>query len=168
MSKRRGSRNGLGRWDIWTEKMRALLGGCALWEISVIREWAGTWVVLGLLFLSPALTPVRVSGQSEAGHPTSVGEPISRMVELPSRPAPTGISLQAVATATAVLEEGAKTPTTYTAAVVTPSGSLLDRLTRNKPGIWGNKGFYVGLAVAYVVLLGLFFRLIIQMARQQD
>jgi len=70
--------------------------------------------------------------------------------------------IQEATTTTAILEPEAEAPTTYTARVPLPTGSLLDRLTRNKPGIWGNKAFYVGLAVLYVVLLVLFFRLLLR------
>lgn len=126
------------------------------------------WAVFSLFLFLPLLTPTRAQGQPEAGQRRLAGESVARVV-LPTRPARTGIALQAVTTATAVLEEGGtKAPTTYTAGVVAPSGSLLDRLTYNKPGIWGNKGFYVGLAVVYVVLLVLFFRLLFQLARQLD
>lgn len=76
---------------------------------------------------------------------------------LESEPA---VSMQPVATATAVLGH----PTTNTAGIVTsPPGSLLDRLTRNKPGVWGSGAFYVGLAVVYIVLLVVFFRFVLRL-----
>lgn len=59
-------------------------------------------------------------------------------------------------------------PTTYTAQVTAPSGSLLDRLTRNRPGIWGMKAFYVTLGGVYIILLLLFLRLIFRLARYPD
>ncbi len=59
-------------------------------------------------------------------------------------------------------------PTTYTARVAAPAGSLLDRLTRNKPGVWGNRGFYAALAVIYVVLLVLFLRRVFRLGKGLD
>lgn len=95
-----------------------------------------------------------------------------------SGPAPTGESVtltapltsatQEVATGPAIVESRIPGSTTYTGQVVAPSGSLLDRLTRNKPGIWGKKAFYVGLGVVYVVLLTLFLGLVFRLARQSD
>lgn len=47
------------------------------------------------------------------------------------------------------------------------SGPLLTRLARNKPSIWGNEYFYVGLGVVYVVLLVLFFREVIRLSHRE-
>lgn len=127
-----------------------------------------------MISLGPSLTPVATDTLTAS--PTSVQEPAEA-----TPPAPTSVPLtppalatqpampiQEVTTTTAGLEPEAEAPTTYTARVPLPTGSLLDRLTRNKPGIWGNKAFYVGLAVVYVVLLMLFFRLLFQLGRQSD
>ena len=118
---------------------------------------------------SPSLTPTVGPGQPEATVPAPMGEPVTATSPAaPATPTQPAIATQEVATATAILESSTTPPTTYTARVGAPSGSLLDRLTRNKPGIWGNKAFYVGLAVVYVVLLVLFFRLLLQLGRQRD
>jgi hypothetical protein len=37
------------------------------------------------------------------------------------------------------------------------TGPLLERLARNKPGLWGQPLFYVLLAIVYLGLLILFF-----------
>lgn len=51
---------------------------------------------------------------------------------------------------------------TYTArAGSEPSSPLLDRLVKNKPSIWGNKGFYVLFGSLYLTLLGLFLKQIL-------
>jgi hypothetical protein len=42
--------------------------------------------------------------------------------------------------------------------------SLLTGLARDKPSIWGSKGFYVLLGFIYVTLLGLFIKQIISIA----
>lgn len=68
--------------------------------------------------------------------------------------------VQPTSTATTNLEGDVGNPTTNTASVHLPPGSLLDRLTYNKPGILGNKFLYVGLAVVYVVVCTLFLILI--------
>lgn len=85
----------------------------------------------------------------------------------------TPFTLYQLATSTAVtsptaIVEGMKGPTTYTAQVAVPSGSLLDRLARNKPGIWGEKAFYVTLGIVYIVLLALFLRFVFRLARPSD
>ena len=57
---------------------------------------------------------------------------------------------------------------THTARVGSePSSSLLDRLVRNKPSIWGNKGFYILLGVLYLTLLCLFLKQIISPFKRQ-
>ena len=87
-----------------------------------------------------------------------------------------------VATATAVSATATAEPPSPTAiatgtriatdvrhAKTTPV-PLLTGLARNKPSIWGSKGFYVLLGLIYVALLGLFIKQIISIAgggRQQ-
>jgi len=44
--------------------------------------------------------------------------------------------------------------------------NFLDRLTANKPGVWGQKWLYVALAVSYSGLLGFFLRQIVLLARK--
>lgn len=60
---------------------------------------------------------------------------------------------------------GASTPiaTDVCRAETTPA-PLLTGLVRNKPSIWGNKGFYVLLGLIYVTLLGLFTKHIISIS----
>jgi hypothetical protein len=48
-------------------------------------------------------------------------------------------------------------------AEITPV-PLLTGLTRNKPSVWGSKGFYVLLGLIYVTLLGLFIKHIISIS----
>lgn len=48
---------------------------------------------------------------------------------------------------------------------LTPA-NFLDRLTVNKPGVWGQKWLYVALAVSYSGLLGFFLRQIVLLARK--
>ena len=103
--------------------------------------------------------------------PTTATQPASAPASPTAAPTDTPTltpTLQAVTTATAIVEGSPKRSTTYTARVDVPRGSLLDRLTRNKPGIWGHKAFYVGLVAVYIILLVLFFRLLFQLARQSD
>jgi len=112
---------------------------------------------------APVVTPTLQQMQPEASFPASPGESVSATGSLVPETQP-AISTQAVTTGTAILTS----PTTYTAQIAVPSGSLLDRLTRNKPGIWGNKAFYIGLVVIYIVLLALFFRLVFRLAQDMD
>lgn len=73
-------------------------------------------------------------------------------------------SAQDVNTATAITQGWSSDSATFTARVEVLSGSLLDRLTRNKPGIWGDKLLYIGLGALYIVLLSLLFRTIFREA----
>jgi hypothetical protein len=57
---------------------------------------------------------------------------------------------------------------TYTTGVRSPPSSpLLDRLVKNKPSIWGNKGFYALLGAIYLTLLGLFLKQIHNTLKRQ-
>jgi len=116
---------------------------------------------------SPSLTSTVGPGQPEATVPAPMGEPVTATSPAASAAQP-AIATQEVATATAIPESSTNPPTTYTARVVAPSGSLLDRLTRNKPGIWGNKAFYVALGVVYILLFLLFLRLVLGLSRHSD
>jgi len=54
---------------------------------------------------------------------------------------------------------------TFTAQALPPFSSLLDRLVGKKPSVWGNRYFYVGLGVVYVILLVFFFRQVGRLSR---
>jgi len=45
-----------------------------------------------------------------------------------------------------------------------PSESLLDRLAKDKPSIWGRKSFYIGIAILYVALLSAFLWVLVRLA----
>ena len=72
------------------------------------------------------------------------------------------------ATWTATVARVATGIATHTAVGLEPSSPLLDRLVRNKPSIWGNKGFYVLSGVLYLTLLGLFLKQIIGPFKRQS
>jgi hypothetical protein len=67
------------------------------------------------------------------------------------------------ATWTATVARVATSIATYTAGAE-PFSPLLDRFVRNKPSIWGNKGFYILLGLIYVTLLGLFLKQVISIS----
>ncbi len=46
------------------------------------------------------------------------------------------------------------------------ASNFFDRLTANKPGVWGQKWFYALLGIAYVAALGLFLRKVVEVASQ--
>jgi len=114
-----------------------------------------------------ATRPARKAASPKEDIPTIASQPITATVAAASVTQLT-ISTKDVSATTATLEAEAQPPTTYTARINVPTGSLLNRLTYNKPGIWGSKAFYIGLAIVYVVLLVLFFRLLIQLGQQPD
>jgi len=65
------------------------------------------------------------------------------------------------ATWTATTTSVATNLATYT------TSPLLDRLVKNKPSIWSNKGFYVLSGALYLTLLGLFLRQILDTAKRR-
>lgn len=72
------------------------------------------------------------------------------------------------ATWTATVVRVATSIATHTGRVGSePPSPLLDRLIRNKPSIWGNKGFYILLGVLYLTLLCLFLKRIISPFKRQ-
>jgi hypothetical protein len=99
-----------------------------------------------------------------------------------SAPKPTGrvipestIVLLRKPTAIVTRATGTVTTTTVAADVAThtavvrpsPSSPLLDRLVKNKPSIWGNKGFYVLLGALYLTLMGLFLKRVLDTLKRQ-
>ena len=94
----------------------------------------------------------------------------SAAIEMPSAMPAQATQTTAVtwATWTATVARVATGIATYTARVGSePSSPLLDCLVRNKPSIWGNKGFYVLSGVLYLTLLGLFLKQIISPLKRQ-
>jgi len=73
------------------------------------------------------------------------------------------------ATWTATVTGVATNMATYTVGVKPePPSPLLDRLIKNKPSVWGNKGFYVLLGALYLTLLGLFLRQILDTVKRRS
>jgi len=73
------------------------------------------------------------------------------------------------ATWTATVTGVATNMATYTVRVKPePPSPLLDRLIKNKPSVWGNKGFYVLLGALYLTLLGLFLRQILDTVKRRS
>jgi len=78
---------------------------------------------------------------------TTIRESVTTAIEMPSA-MPTQAAWTATvtwATWTATIARVATSIATYTAGAE-PSSPLLDRLVRNKPSIWGSKGFYILLS----------------------
>ena len=110
-------------------------------------------LVVGILSPSPAET----SSSHVSFHGTQVAERSKAIVvaEMPT-------TTTTWATWTANMTGVATGMATYTVRVQSvPSSPLLDRLVKNKPSIWGNKGFYVLSGALYLTLLGLFLKQIL-------
>ena len=153
---------------------------------AIRTTWIVAWVVVSLCLLLITQTSVYYAKASYslsheargpdtmssnlAGHPSSSnadeGNDTADQFD-PSQPAISTlvISTQDVTPAPAIFEGGTEGPTTDTARIVVLSGSLLDRLTHNRPGIWGKKSFYVALGVIYTVLLALFLGIVYRLGR---
>jgi len=107
--------------------------------------------IASLLLLIIGL-PCQIGGEEMHGSVTVTARPLSRT---------------AIVTDTRFLETPLGTSTQIATDVgraeITPV-PLLTGLARDKPSVWGNKGFYVLLGFVYVTLLGLFIERIIGIA----
>ena len=112
--------------------------------------------------LEPTGIDIPVSSLSPAGTGIAISPPKGKEVPT-ATPSPTSMAMAtAGATWTATVTSVATGTATHTAGVrAVLTSHLLDRLVRNKPSIWGNKGLYILLAVLYLMLLGLFIKQIL-------
>jgi len=146
-------------------------GGLPLRRIFILLTGLGLLVVSILIVDAPSQLEVAATNSQfkmlatenspsdatfDAFVPAAISTP-TQTVGHAAEPQPTSpvmlLSEPAVATNTA----------THTAATVRagPSSPWLDRLARNKPSVWENKGFYVVLGILYLTLLCLFLKQII-------
>ena len=141
-----------------------------------------TWgpVLTETLPLTPTFTrtPISVLKSIKAETPVGSPSPISVGTAIPSLKrkeiptttlSPTSIATATTwATWTATVTGVATNMATYTVGVQPePPSPLLDRLIKNKPSLWGNKGFYVLLGTLYLTLLGLFLRQILDTIKRR-
>jgi hypothetical protein len=123
-----------------------------------------TFVVVSTLFagiLSPS--PAATSSSPVSFHGTQAAERSKAIVvaEMPT-------TTTTWATWTANMAGVATGMATCTVRVRSaPSSPLLDRLIKNKPSMWGNKGFYILLGALYWALLGLFVKQILGVLKRQ-
>ena len=103
---------------------------------------------------------------------TPIREPATAATEMPSAmpvQQPTWTAEVTQPTWTVTVARMATSVATYTTRVgPEPSSSLLDRLTRDKPSIWGNKGFYILLGALYLMLLGLFLMQVLSTLKRRS
>lgn len=114
-----------------------------------------------------AVIPITCGTAIAVSNPTNTTtrESVTAAIEIPSAmPAQAAWTATVTwATWTATVARVATGIATYTAGAE-PSSPLLDRLVRNKPSIWGNKGFYILLGLVYVTLLGLFLKQVVSIS----
>jgi len=92
--------------------------------------------------------------------------PILSAAVAPELPSPTVIAAGTRFVKTAQFATSTQITTDVGRAETTPA-PLLDNLARNKPSVWGCKGFYVLLGLVYVTLLGLFIRQVLSSLKHQ-
>jgi len=109
------------------------------------------------------ITPIEAASATLSSVPTGPTVIPSLAVSVTAMPKP--VSPAAIVTSTGFVEVAhLATPTGIATDVLrakTTPVPLLDSLVRNRPSIWGNKGFYVLLGLVYIVLLGLFIKQIL-------
>jgi len=118
--------------------------------------------------LEPTGADTSVSNPSPTGTGIAIAPSAGKEIPI-ATPSPASIATAtAWATWTTTVTSVATGTATYTARVrPEPSSPLLDRLVRNKPSIWGNKGLYILLGVLYLTLLCLFLKQIIGPFKRQ-
>jgi hypothetical protein len=112
------------------------------------------------------VTPVTGGTATEVLRPT---ETAIRESATPPLEAPLATPAQATWTAIVTWPTWTATVTSMTTSLAThtamvgsePPAFLLDRLVRNKPSIWGHKGYYVLLGIVYLTLVFFFLKQII-------
>ncbi len=114
---------------------------------------------LGHPLASAEFIPSHLATATETTASPSPG-PAGPTVEPPS---PTVITTGTRFVETAQVGTSTQIATDVHRAETTPI-PLLASMARNKPSIWGSKGFYVLLGLVYITLLGLFIKQVISIA----
>ena len=95
-----------------------------------------------------------------------VPSPIVSATVVAELPSPTVIAAGTRFVETVQFATSTQITTDVGRAETTPA-PLLDSLARNKPSVWGSKGFYILLGLIYIVLLGLFVKQVLSSLKRQ-
>lgn len=122
-------------------------------------------MMIAFSFLLIMLPPCQIGGGEMLGSvngvvATETTVSATATAELPS---PTAIAISTQSMETAQTGTSTRIATDVGHAETTPV-PLLSSLARNKPSIWGNRGFYALLGFIYVTLLGLFIKQVINIS----
>jgi hypothetical protein len=148
-------------FEPFASKMREMV---AIFDASGSTSERKTWflplrlkldvgMTIAFLFLLIVGLPCQIGGEEMHGSVTVTAELLS----------PTAIVTDTQFVETAQIGTSTQIATDVGRAETTPV-PLLTGLTRNRPSIWGSRGFYVLLGLIYVTLLGLFIERIIRIA----
>lgn len=122
-------------------------------------------MMIAFSFLLIVVLPYQIDGGERLG---SVNGVVATATTVSAAVTAGPPSLTAVATGSRFLETTQVGTSTLIATdvwrVETTPGPLLTGLARNKPSVWGSRGFYVLLGLIYVTLLGLFIKQTISIA----
>ena len=135
-------------------------------QIRVLSQVISLGMTIALLLLLIMVFPCQVGGGEVHGlvNGAAVGPgPIVSATVTAEPPSPTMIDTGARFVETAQVSTSAQIATDVRRAETTPA-PLLTGLARNKPSIWGSRGFYVLLVLVYVTLLGLFIKQVISVS----
>ena len=126
-------------------------------------------MMIALSFLLIVVLPYQIGGGEMPG---SVNGVVATETTVSATVAAQPPSLTAVATGARFVETAQVGTSTRIATdvwhVETTPVPLLSSLARNKPSIWGNRGFYVLLGFIYATLLGLFIKQVISISVSGD
>ena len=129
---------------------------------------------LGCSFADAKFTLSRLPTPIETvwGAPSSVPASPTMMPSLAVSVTVTLKSVTPIVTSTGFVEVAQLATSTGIATDVlrakTTPAPLLDSLVRNRPSIWGNKGFYVLLGLVYIALLALFIKQILSIPQRKS
>jgi len=122
-------------------------------------------MMIAFSFLLIMILPCQIGGGEMLG---SVNGVVATETTVSATVAAQPPPLTAVATGSRFLETTQVGTSTQIATDVrhaeTTPVPLLTGLARNKPSVWGNRGFYVLLSFIYVTLLGLFIKQVINIS----
>ena len=124
-------------------------------QICVLHPVVNIGLMMALLFLLIAALP--------SPEPTVMAGSTVSATATARPPSPTAIATGSQFMETAQVGTSTQIATDVGCAETAPV-PLLTGLARNKPSIWGNRGFYVLLGLIYLTLLGLFIKHIISIS----
>ena len=136
--------------------------------LTQIASLIPTFISAPTLVLKPTEADTPIGNPSLTGTDIVISPSKRKEIPMPVFSATNATTATTWATWTATVTGVATNMATGTIGVrPVPPSPLLDRLIKNKPSIWGSKGFYVLVGALYLTLLGLFLRQILDTVKRR-